>query len=132
HYLINPDMRHSMDVLAETYLNYVPMPITALIGKKGKNQLNMRQVPLEQQTEYAVEDADITFQLALHFAPELKESKTDRLFEEIEIPLLRVLADMEREGIRLDESSLKERSLGLDRDLKALEAKIYEQAGEIF
>src|SRR5690606_36295796 len=132
HYLINPDMRHSMDVLAETYLNYAPMPITELIGKKGKNQLNMRQVPLEKQTEYAVEDADITFQLAQHFAPELKESKTDKLFEEIEIPLLRVLADMEREGIRLDESSLKELCLGLDRDLKALEAKIYEQAGEIF
>ena len=132
HYLINPDMRHSMDVLAETYLNYTPMPITELIGKKGKNQLNMRQVPLEQQTEYAVEDADITFQLAQHFAPELKESKTDKLFGEIEIPLLRVLADMEREGIRLDESSLKELSLGLETDLRALEAKIYGQAGETF
>src|SRR5690606_37839184 len=84
HYLINPDMRHSMDVLAETYLNYAPMPITELIGKKGKDQLNMRQVPLEKQTEYAVEDADITFQLAQHFAPERKESKTDKLFEQIE------------------------------------------------
>jgi len=132
HYLINPDMRHSMDVLAETYLNYTPMPITDLIGKKGKNQLNMRQVPLEQQTEYAVEDADITYQLAQHFAPELKESKTDKLFEEIEIPLLRVLADMEREGIRLDEGSLKELSKGLERDIKALETKIYEDAGEVF
>ncbi len=132
HYLINPDMRHNMDVLAETYLNYSPMPITQLIGKKGKNQLTMRQVPLDQQTEYAVEDADITFQLAQHFAPELKQTQTDRLFEDIEIPLLRVLADMEREGIRLDGDSLKELSKGLEKDLGELESKIYELAGEEF
>ena len=92
HYLINPDMRHNMDVLAETYLNYTPVSITELIGKKGKNQLSMRDVPLEKQTEYAVEDADITFQLAAHFKPELLEAKTDTLFKDIEIPLLRVLA----------------------------------------
>ncbi len=95
HYLINPDMRHNMDVLAETYLNYTPISITELIGKKGKNQLSMRDVPLEKQTEYAVEDADITFQLAQHFRPELKEANTEKLFQDIEIPLLRVLADME-------------------------------------
>ncbi|MBT8223150.1 MAG: DNA polymerase I, partial [Eudoraea sp.] len=72
HYLINPDMRHNMDVLSETYLNYTPVSITELIGKKGKNQLSMREVPMDQQTEYAVEDADITYQLAQHFAPELE------------------------------------------------------------
>ena len=72
HYLINPDMRHNMDVLAETYLNYTPVSITELIGKKGKNQLNMRDVPLEKQTEYAVEDADITLQLKEHFQKTIK------------------------------------------------------------
>ena len=132
HYLINPDMRHNMDVLSETYLNYTPVSITELIGKKGKNQLSMRQVPLEKQTEYAVEDADITFQLSQHFRPELKEAKTDSLFEQIEVPLLRVLADMEREGINLDEDFLKGLSEELDSDIKQLETKIYEQAGEQF
>ena len=94
HYLINPDMRHNMDVLAETYLNYSPVPISELIGKKGKNQLSMREVPLEAQTEYAVEDADITLQLAGHFGPELQQTGTEALFSDLEIPLLRVLADM--------------------------------------
>jgi DNA polymerase I len=132
HYLINPDMRHNMDVLSETYLNYTPISITELIGKKGKNQLNMRQVPLDKQTEYAVEDADVTFQLAQHFAPELKETETDTLFANIEVPLLRVLADMEREGINLDEAYLKDLSKQLDTDIQNLEKKIYEQAGEEF
>ncbi len=132
HYLINPDMRHNMDILAETYLNYSPVSITELIGKKGKNQLSMRQVPLEQQTEYAVEDADITLQLAQHFRPELAEAHTDKLFEEIEVPLLRVLADMEREGINLDKAFLKELSTALEVDIKERETKIYEQAGETF
>ncbi|MEN1786255.1 MAG: DNA polymerase I, partial [Bacteroidota bacterium] len=132
HYLINPDMRHNMDVLAETYLNYSPISITTLIGKKGKNQLSMRQVPLAQQTEYAVEDADITFQLAQRFRPELAEAKTDALFQNIEIPLLRVLSDMEREGINLDRSFLNELSVDLDTDIKALEGKIYDLAGEHF
>lgn len=132
HYLINPDMRHNMDVLAETYLNYTPISITELIGKKGKNQLSMRQVPLEKQTEYAVEDADITFQLAHKFRPELKAAETEKLFEKIEVPLLRVLADMEREGINLDIDFLKELSNELDKDIKKLEEKIYEQAGETF
>ncbi|RTE55044.1 DNA polymerase I [Arenibacter aquaticus] len=132
HYLINPDMRHNMDVLAETYLNYTPISITELIGKKGKNQLSMREVPLEKQTEYAVEDADITFQLAQHFGPELKEAKTEQLFNEIEIPLLHVLADMEQEGINLDKAFLNSLSQDLDNDIKALEAKIFEEAGEEF
>nr|WP_299339455.1 DNA polymerase I [Allomuricauda sp.] len=132
HYLINPDMRHNMDVLAETYLNYTPISITELIGKKGKNQLSMRQVPLERQTEYATEDADITYQLAQHFRPELKEASILKLFEEIELPLLRVLADMESEGINLDKDFLGNLSSELDGDIKKLEAKIYEQAGEHF
>ncbi len=132
HYLINPDMRHNMDVLAETYLNYTPVSITELIGKKGKNQLSMDDVPLDQQTEYAVEDADITLQLSQHFRPELKAAKTEKLFEEIEIPLLHVLADMELEGIKLDEKFLRSLSKDLDNDIKNLEATIYQEAGEEF
>ncbi|MBT8177907.1 MAG: DNA polymerase I [Eudoraea sp.] len=132
HYLINPDMRHNMDVLSETYLNYTPVSITELIGKKGKNQLSMREVPMDQQTEYAVEDADITYQLAQHFAPELEAANTRKLFEEIEIPLLRVLADMELEGINLDIDFLKSLSTALESDIKSLEVKIYQEAGEEF
>jgi len=132
HYLINPDMRHSMDVLAETYLNYTPISITELIGKKGKNQLSMRDVPLEKQTEYAVEDADITLQLKEHFEKELGEANTQKLFDEIEIPLLRVLADMELEGINLDIAYLNTLSKQLDSDIKTLEANIYKEAGEAF
>lgn len=132
HYLINPDMRHSMDVLAETYLNYTPVSIESLIGKKGKNQLSMRNVPVEQQTEYAVEDADITLQLKEHFEKELGEANTRTLFDAIEIPLLRVLADMELEGINLDTDFLKSLSVQLDQDIKQLEAQIYTEAGETF
>ncbi len=132
HYLINPDMRHNMDVLAETYLNYTPVSITELIGKKGKNQLSFRQVPIDKQTEYAVEDADITFQLKEHFAPELTEAKTVSLFNDIEIPLLRVLADMEIEGINLDKDFLQSLSEELNNDIKTLEQKIYTEAGEEF
>ncbi|HUH27454.1 DNA polymerase I [Gelidibacter sp.] len=132
HYLINPDMRHNMDILAETYLNYTPMPIEALIGKKGKNQLSMRTVSLEKQTEYAVEDADITLQLKEHFEKELGEANTQKLFDEIEIPLLRVLADMELEGINLDEKFLNSLSEKLDNDIKTLEANIFKEAGEEF
>ncbi|WP_343487471.1 DNA polymerase I [Allomuricauda sp. d1] len=132
HYLINPDMRHNMDVLSETYLNYTPVSITELIGKKGKNQLSMRDVPLDKQTEYGVEDADVTFQLATHFRPELAEAKTEKLFQDIEVPLLRVLADMESEGINLDEAFLKDLSTTLEADIKNLEQHIYEKAGQEF
>ena len=132
HYLINPDMRHNMDVLSETYLNYTPISITELIGKKGKNQLSMRDVPLAQQTEYAVEDADITYQLAQHFRKELTEAKTMDLFRDIEVPLLRVLADMELEGINLDKEFLNSLSADLVNDIKNLEKKIYAEAGEEF
>ncbi len=132
HYLINPDMRHNMDVLSETYLNYSPISITSLIGKKGKGQLSMREVPLEQQTEYAVEDADITYQLAQHFRKELKEANTAGLFQDIEIPLLQVLADMELEGINLDADFLNSLSKELEKDIHGLQEKIYQQAGEEF
>ncbi len=132
HYLINPDMRHNMDVLAETYLNYSPISIEELIGKKGKNQLSMREVALEKQTEYAVEDADITLQLKEHFEKELGEANTQKLFDDIEIPLLRVLAAMELEGINLDEAFLNSLSEELDNDIKTLETKIYAEAGEAF
>ena len=132
HYLINPDMRHNMDVLAETYLNYTPISITDVIGKKGKNQLTMRDVPLEQLTEYAVEDADITLQLKKHFTNELGEANTQKLFDEIEIPLLRVLAAMELEGINLDKDFLHTLTEDLETDIKSLEAKIYQAACEEF
>ena len=132
HYLINPDMRHNMDVLAETYLNYTPIAITELIGKKGKNQLSMRDVPLDKQTEYAVEDADITLQLKEHFEKELGEANTQKLFDDIEVPLLRVLAAMELEGINLDVDFLNSLSDDLNNDINTLESKIYEVAGEEF
>ena len=132
HYLINPDMRHNMEVLAETYLNYTPISIVELIGKKGKNQLSMRDISLEKITEYAVEDADITLQLKKHFEKELKEAKTQKLFDEIEIPLLRVLAEMELEGINLDVPFLNELAKDLDKDIALLVSKIYELAGEEF
>ncbi|MWW24054.1 DNA polymerase I [Algibacter lectus] len=132
HYLINPDMRHNMDILAETYLNYTPISITELIGKKGKNQLSMRDVPLEKQTEYAVEDADITLQLKEHFTNELGEANTQKLFDEIEIPLLRVLAAMELEGINLDKDFLNSLAEALNNDIETLEKSIYEAAGEEF
>ncbi|MFP4844215.1 DNA polymerase I [Winogradskyella sp. PE311] len=132
HYLINPDMRHNMDVLAETYLNYTPISITELIGKKGKNQLSMRDVPLDKQTEYAVEDADITLQLKEHFEKELGEANTQKLFDDIEVPLLRVLAAMELEGINLDKVFLNSLSEDLNSDILNLEKSIYEAAGEEF
>lgn len=132
HYLINADMRHNMDILAETYLNYTPISITDLIGKKGKNQLSMREVPLDKQTEYAVEDADITLQLKEHFQKELGDANTQKLFDDIEVPLLRVLAAMELEGINLDKTFLNSLSEALNNDIKTLESKIYTEAGEEF
>jgi DNA polymerase-1 len=132
HYLINPDMRHNMDILSETYLKYSPKSIETLIGKKGKNQKSMRDVELEEIKEYAAEDADVTFQLKQLFSVELEKTETKKLFEEIEIPLVKVLADMEKEGIRLDTDFLKSLSHDLDTDIKKLETAIYEIAGEDF
>jgi DNA polymerase-1 len=132
HYLINPDMRHNMDVLSETYLKYSPKSIEDLIGKKGKNQKSMRDVALEEIKEYAAEDADITFQLKQNFSPILDKAETKKLFDEIEIPLIPVLAAMELEGINLDVPFLKSMSFEMAVESKALEQKIYETAGEKF
>ncbi|MEO7975717.1 DNA polymerase I [Flavobacterium sp.] len=132
HYLINPDMRHNMDILAETYLKYSPKSIETLIGKKGKNQISMRDVALEEIKEYAAEDADITLQLKEIFTNELDKTETKKLFDEIEIPLVSVLADMESEGIRLDVEFLNAMSKEMDIEIKSLEQKIYESAGEQF
>jgi len=132
HYLINPDMRHNMDILSETYLRYSPKSIEELIGKKGKNQKSMKDVPLEEVKEYAVEDADITFQLKEHFQPILEKVGTKKLFDEIEIPLVEVLAAMEREGIRLDVDFLNAMSKEMQVEIDAFQAKIFEIAGETF
>jgi len=132
HYLINPDMRHNMDMLAETYLNYQPVSITELIGKKGKNQLTMRVVPIKEQTEYAVEDADVTLQLKEHFTKELESGNVTTLFKDIETPLISVLSAMEIEGINLNSDFLKELSVALTDDINRLEKSIYKQAGEEF
>ena len=132
HYLINPDMRHNMDTLAETYLNYSAQSITELIGKKGKNQGTMREVPLEKQTEYAVEDADITLQLKKYFQEEMTAAKTLELYQKVELPLVSVLTSMECEGINLDVPFLKSLSFSLTEDIQKLEATIFEVAGEAF
>ena len=132
HYLINPDMRHNMDILAETYLNYQPVSITELIGKKGKNQLSMRTVPIAEQTEYAVEDADITFQLKQLFTGELEIGNVTKLFNDIELPLVSVLTAMEIEGININIDFLNKLSVTLTEDINRLERNIYEQAGEEF
>ena len=132
HYLINPDMRHNMDILSETYLHYSPKSIEEIIGKKGKGQITMREAPMEVVKEYAVEDADVTFQLKQHFSPVLEETETKKLFEDIEIPLVQVLADMEMEGINLDVDFLKSLEIDLANDISRLEAAIYEQAGVEF
>ena len=132
HYIINPDMRHNMDVLAETYLGYRPKPITDLIGKKGKHQGSMRDVPLDQQTEYAAEDADITWQLKEHFEKELGKNEQRALLDKVELPLVRVLAAMELAGISIDVPYLNEMSTVLQQEATALEQRIFEQAGENF
>ena len=128
HYLINPDMRHNMNVLAETYLNYQPIAIESLIGKKGKNQRSMQDVSIEEITEYAVEDADITLQLKEIFEKELEKNNLTKLFKEIEIPLVKVLSEMEIEGINVDGKFLKGLSKDLTKDILDLESKIYGEA----
>lgn len=132
HYLINPDRRHNMDILASTYLNYTPLSITTLIGKKGKNQGSMRDVPLNQQTQYAVEDADVTLQLKQHFDQELNAAENGPLFKEVEMPLVEVLTTMEQNGIALDTAFLQSLSLDLAEDIAAREKHIFAQAGETF
>lgn len=132
HYLIEPDMRHNMDGLAEIYLNYTCIPIESLIGKKGVRQLNMKNIPVDKVAEYAVEDADITLQLKHVFAPLLKETKADKLFKEVEVPLVQVLADMECAGVKIDVENLNDYSKLLEEDIIRIEKKIYEHAGVEF
>lgn len=132
HFLIQPEMRHNMNVLAETYLNYSPVSIEDLIGKKGKNQISMRDVAINVIKDYAAEDADVTFQLKDIFSPKLKETETEKLFTEVEVPLIEVLADMEREGINLDVKGLKEFSAQLETDITAIDAEIQTLAGTKF
>ena len=132
HYLVNPDMRHNMDVLAETYLDYSPQSITELIGKKGANQGSMRDVAVEKQTEYAVEDADITYQLKDYFEKEMLAARTMDLYKKVELPLVKVLTAMECEGINLDVPFLEELSKNLTVDIQKLEKTIFDAAGETF
>ncbi len=128
HYLLNPDGRHVMDYLSEVYLNYKPVAIETLIGKKGKNQITLRDLPVEEQTNYAAEDADITFQLYSVFAPQLKKENLEDLFYKVEMPLMQVLAKMELEGVALDKEWLMQESQDLEKDLRDLETKIFEMA----
>ncbi len=132
HYLIDPDTRHNMDVLAENYLGYTPVSITELIGPRGKKQANMRDVAVEKVVEYAGEDADITWQLHEVLKPLLAETYTLRLAEEVEFPLIYVLAEIEKNGVKIDVNTLKTFSLLLDEDIKRLEQVIYEKAGVQF
>jgi len=132
HFLLNADMRHNMNVLAETYLNYSPISIETLIGKKGKDQTSMRDADIAAITEYAAEDADITLQLKEIFAPQLRSTETEKLFEEIEIPLIKVLGEMEREGVNLDIQNLRDYSLELEKDIIAVDKEIQALAGTSF
>ena len=132
HYLLNPELRHGMDYLAETYLHYRTIHIEELIGPKGKKQLNMRDVPIPQIAEYAAEDADVTLKLKNYFEPFLKKEEVESLFYNIEMPLIYVLAEMEYTGVTLDTVALKQSSQTLATELKRLENEIYELAGKKF
>lgn len=129
HYLLNPELRHGMDYLAETYLKYRTVHIEELIGPKGKKQLSMRDVPLEKIAEYAAEDADVTLKLKNYLAPELKREDVESLFNTIEMPLIYVLAEMEASGVTLDTAALKQSSIELSASLAKLEREIHELAG---
>jgi len=132
HYLVEPDMRHNMDALSEAYLNYKPVSIEDLIGKKGKNQGNMADVELEKIKEYACEDSDITLQLKQKMKTELDNRQVFNVFEKIEIPLVPVLCGMEKEGIRIDSNFLKEYSVQLADSCNDIQAGIYKMAGGEF
>lgn len=132
HYLIEPEGRRSMDLLSVKYLGYQPVSIEELIGKKGKNQLNMRDVAIEKITDYAAEDADITLQLKQVFEPMVKAKEVEKIFYEIENPLVKVLVRMEYEGIEVDSDFLKEYSGELEKQARESEERVYEQAGARF
>lgn len=132
HYLIDPETRHGMDVLAENYLGYTPVSITTLIGPKGKKQLNMRDIDPQIVSDYAAEDADITLQLKDVFDPLLQKVEAEKLAREVEFPLVYVLVDIEKEGVRIDVESLKEFSIAIQNEVLVLEERIYEKAGVPF
>lgn len=132
HYLIQPELRHNMDYMAEIYLNYKTIHIDELIGPKGKNQKSMRSLPPSQVYEYACEDADITLKLKNKLEPELEKYGASQLFHEIEMPLMPVLAEIEMNGVRIDTESLKETSRILTKRMEEIELRIYELAGEHF
>ena len=132
HYVIEPDGKRSMDLLSAKYLHYEPVHIEELIGKKGKAQGTMRDVELEKIKDYAAEDADITLQLKNIFTPQLKEKEVEKVFNEVEVPLIKVLADMEYEGVKIDTNFLNDYSKELERDAKASEESVYKQAGVRF
>jgi DNA polymerase-1 len=132
HYVIEPEGKRGMDVLSEKYLGYEPVHIDELIGKKGKGQLSMRQVEVEKVKEYAGEDADITLQLKEVFTPLLKKKEVERVFREVECPLVKVLTDMEFEGVNVDVEFLKEYSKELEKEADQAEESVYEQAGVRF
>ena len=131
-YVIDPDGKRSMDMLSAKYLGYQPVPIEALIGKKGKGQLTMRDVPPEQVKEYAAEDADVTLQLKRAFDPLLDSQVVKNVFEEVENPLVPVLLEMEYEGVGLDVGFLQAYSKDLDTDIKQAEENVYKHAGVTF
>ena len=132
HYVVEPEGRRNMDLLAQQYLNYDPISITTLIGKKGKGQLTMREAPLADVAEYATEDADITLQLKHKFEPMLKEKSVENVFYNADNPLVKVLANMEFEGVRIDEGFLNDYSKVLEADAKIFEENVYEAAGVRF
>lgn len=132
HYVVEPEGRRNMDLLAQQYLNYDPISITTLIGKKGKGQITMREAPLNEVAEYAAEDADITLQLKHKFEPMLKEKSVENVFYKADNPLVKVLANMEFEGVRIDENFLNEYSKVLEADAKIFEENVYEAAGVRF
>lgn len=132
HYVIEPDGKRGMDALSAKYLGYEPVHIDELIGKKGKNQGNMRDVEIEKAKDYAAEDADITLQLKHVFLPQLKQKEVEKVFYEVENPLVKVLTAMEFEGIRIDEGFLNDYSKELEKEAKAAEESVYEQAGVRF
>jgi DNA polymerase-1 len=132
HYLLEPDKRHNMDFMAETLLNYIPIKIDQLIGKKGKNQTSMRDADLADVAEYAAEDADITWQLKCELEPEIQKVGLESLLADVEAPLIQVLADMEYEGITVDTSVLGELSTTMANEAKLIEQEIYQEAGETF
>nr|ACL37108.1 DNA polymerase I [uncultured bacterium fCS1] len=132
HYVIEPDGKSSMDLLSAKFLGYQPVSITELIGKKGKGQGNMRDIEIEKIKEYAAEDADITLQLKNVFLPLIKKEQVEKVFAEVENPLVKVLTNMEFEGIRIDEQFLKDYSIVLQKDAMEFEQSVYEQAGVKF